>query len=78
MSKQEETRDRVLDLMESLDVGQSIPSERQLSIDLGVSRLTVRAALEELGASRQDIMQTFRSFNAYAEPFRKESESYES
>ena len=32
----------------------------------------------ELGASRQDILRTFRSFNAYAEPFRKESESYES
>ena len=32
----------------------------------------------ELGASRQDILRTFRNFNAYAEPFRKESESYES
>ena len=32
----------------------------------------------ELGASRQDILRTLRSFNAYAEPFRKESESYES
>src|SRR5712671_7053884 len=46
MSKQEETRD--LDLIESLDVGQAIPSERQLSLDLGVSRLTIRAALDEL------------------------------
>src|ERR1700736_5513916 len=48
MSKQEETRDRVLDLMESLVVGQAIPSERQLTQELGVSRLTVRAALDEL------------------------------
>ena len=48
MSKQEEARDRVLDLIESLEVGQAIPSERQLTQELGVSRLTVRAALDEL------------------------------
>ena len=48
MTKQRETRERVLDLIESLDVGDSIPSERQLAGDLGVSRLTVRAALDEL------------------------------
>ena len=48
MTKQSETRDRVLDLIENLGVGQAIPSERQLSTDLGVSRLTVRAALDEL------------------------------
>ncbi len=48
MSKQEETRDRVLDLVESLAVGQPIPAERQLALDLGVSRLTLRAALDEL------------------------------
>jgi GntR family transcriptional regulator len=48
VTKQSETRDRVLDLIERLDVGQAIPSERQLSADLGVSRLTVRAALDEL------------------------------
>jgi GntR family transcriptional regulator len=48
VTKQSETRGRVLDLIERLDVGQAIPSERQLSADLGVSRLTVRAALDEL------------------------------
>ena len=48
MTKQSETRDLVLDLIEQLDVGQAIPSERQLSADLGVSRLTVRAALDDL------------------------------
>ena len=48
MTKQRETRDRVLDLIEGLGVGEAIPSERQLSADLGVSRLTLRAALDEL------------------------------
>jgi GntR family transcriptional regulator len=48
VSKQRETRERVLELIESLGVGDSIPSERQLGADLGVSRLTVRAALDEL------------------------------
>jgi GntR family transcriptional regulator len=48
MTKQRETRERVLELIESLGVGDAIPSERQLVTDLGVSRLTVRAALDEL------------------------------
>jgi len=48
VTKQTETRERVLDLIERLDVGQAIPSERQLSTDFGVSRLTVRAALDDL------------------------------
>jgi len=48
VTKQRETRERVLELIESLGAGDAIPSERQLGIDLGVSRLTVRAALDEL------------------------------
>jgi GntR family transcriptional regulator len=47
-TKQSQTRDQVFDLIERLGVGRAIPSERQLSVDLGVSRLTVRAALDEL------------------------------
>ncbi len=47
-TKQSQTRDSVVDLIESLGVGSAIPSERQLSADLGVSRLTVRAALDDL------------------------------
>jgi GntR family transcriptional regulator len=48
VTKQSATRQQVLDLIERLGVGNAIPSERQLSADLGVSRLTVRAALDDL------------------------------
>src|SRR5687767_13325089 len=47
-TKQSQTRDQVFDLIERLSVGHAIPSERQLSQDFGVSRLTVRAAIDEL------------------------------
>jgi GntR family transcriptional regulator len=48
VTKQSATRQQVLDLIESLGIGSAIPSERQLSADLGVSRLTLRAALDDL------------------------------
>jgi GntR family transcriptional regulator len=48
VTKQSDTRDRVLDLIEQLGVGEAIPSERQLSAEFGVSRLTLRAALDDL------------------------------
>jgi len=35
------------------------------------------ARWSQLGANEHEIMRTFRSFNAYAEAFRKESESHE-
>ena len=42
------TRQRVLELIDQLEIGEAIPSERRLSSDLGISRLTVRAALDDL------------------------------
>ena len=48
MGKQDEIRERVMELIESLEVGQAIPSERRLCEQLGVSRLTLRAALDDL------------------------------
>jgi GntR family transcriptional regulator len=48
VTKQSATRAQVMDLIERLGVGTAIPSERQLSADLGVSRLTLRAALDDL------------------------------
>jgi GntR family transcriptional regulator len=48
MTKQSAARQQVLELIRQLGVGTAIPSERQLSADLGVSRLTVRAALDDL------------------------------
>src|SRR5947199_10859387 len=48
VSKQAQTRQRVLELIDGLDVGEAIPSERRLSTDFGVSRLTLRAAVEDL------------------------------
>ena len=38
----------MLELIDQLQIGQAIPSERRLSSDLGISRLTVRAALDDL------------------------------
>jgi GntR family transcriptional regulator len=48
MTKQGATRQQVLELIDRLWIGAAIPSERQLSADLGVSRLTLRAALDDL------------------------------
>src|ERR671932_1912078 len=48
MRKQVLTRQRVLELIDQLQVGEAIPSERRLSTELGISRLTVRAALDDL------------------------------
>jgi sulfhydrogenase subunit delta len=39
--------------------------------------ISLSARWTQLGAKKQDIVQAFRGFNAYAEAFRKESEAYE-
>ena len=39
--------------------------------------IALSARWSQLGANEREIMRTFRSFNAYAEAFRKESESHE-
>ncbi|WP_334663277.1 UTRA domain-containing protein [Streptomyces cyaneofuscatus] len=49
--KRERTRDAVLELIESRSPGDAIPSERALCSLLGVSRPTVRAAVDELVAA---------------------------
>jgi GntR family transcriptional regulator len=47
-SKQELARDALLDLVDDLGVGAAIPPERRLAAELGISRPTLRAAIEEL------------------------------
>ena len=46
--KQALVRDRLMDLLDRLDVGAAIPPERRLAADLGVSRPTLRAVIDEL------------------------------
>src|SRR6185295_1332301 len=47
-SKQDLARDVLLDLVDDLGVGAAIPPERRLAAELGISRPTLRAAIEEL------------------------------
>ncbi|MFE0103381.1 GntR family transcriptional regulator [Streptomyces sp. NPDC059009] len=49
--KRERVRDVILELVESRSPGDPIPSERTLCAELGVSRPTLRAAVDELVAS---------------------------
>ncbi|MGC0334299.1 GntR family transcriptional regulator [Streptomyces sp. SAI-170] len=48
MLKRERVREAILELIEARRPGDAIPSERVLSAELGVSRPTLRAAVDEL------------------------------
>jgi GntR family transcriptional regulator len=65
ITKQSATRQQVLELIEQLGVGTAIPSERQLSADLGVSRLTLRAALDDL--AREGYLSRRRGSGTYVQ-----------
>jgi GntR family transcriptional regulator len=47
-TKHELVRDRILELLDSMKVNEAIPPERRLSMKLGVARMTVRRAVEDL------------------------------
>src|SRR5919106_1470311 len=47
-TKQSLVRDELLAMVEALSVGDAIPSERRLAVDLGVSRPPLRAVIDEL------------------------------
>ncbi len=46
--KQALVRDEILGMLDELQVGDALPSERRLATDLGVSRPTLRAVIDEL------------------------------
>lgn len=46
--KSDRVRDRVLAMLEDLPIGEAIPAERKLAVELGVSRPTLRAVTDEL------------------------------
>src|SRR3954469_6666619 len=47
-TKQSLVRDELLSMLDELRVGDAIPSERRLTVSLGVSRPTLRQAIDEL------------------------------
>ncbi|WP_345444682.1 GntR family transcriptional regulator, partial [Actinoallomurus vinaceus] len=47
-AKRELVRRHILDLIDNASPGTSLPSERELAVTLGVSRPTVRAAIDEI------------------------------
>src|SRR5919109_4424435 len=47
-SKHALVRDAILSMLDELQVGDALPSERRLATELGVSRPTLRAVIDEL------------------------------
>src|SRR3954467_8285321 len=52
-SKQALVRDEILGMLDELQVGDALPSERRLATDLGVSRPTLRAGIDAAGGDRR-------------------------
>lgn len=50
MTKFHSIRDQLLDRLESMGAGEQLPPERQLAESLGISRMTLRRAIDELVA----------------------------
>lgn len=48
LRKRDRAREHLIGLIEARAIGQAIPSERQLSADLGISRPTLRSVVDEL------------------------------
>jgi DNA-binding GntR family transcriptional regulator len=48
LNKVAETRNRLLALVESCEIGSMLPPERDLATELGVARMTVRRAMDDL------------------------------
>ena len=58
MTKYHAIRDRLLDRLETMSAGEAFPPERQLAQQLGISRMTLRRAIDELvarGAVRRRV-----------------------
>jgi GntR family transcriptional regulator len=70
--KHDMVRERLLDLIDDLTVGEAMPPERLLSVELGVARMTLRRAMDDLVAegylSRQQGRGTFVAEPKIAQP----------
>ena len=70
--KHDMVRERLLDLIDDLTVGEAMPPERLLSVELGVARMTLRRAMDDLVAegylSRQQGRGTFVAAPKIAQP----------
>lgn len=75
--KREQVRDKVLELVESRSPGQSLPSEREMSKEFGVSRPTLRSAVGELVAAGVVVREHGRGMFVAPEKVTQELVSHE-